>query len=158
MPVDGVDEGFGPLSSYAHPIVAFVGMACDTLGAFLRSQPGVCHIIDMRESERSFANVAQSCDEKSAMTLRRSWLRKELEKCNTHDRSGLFTVVLNVTTDLEIEELRWNARARIFQVGTETSVVHRQLPKLDPGKPQSFYDKLYACVDPGAFMSESILA
>lgn len=158
MLVNGVDEGFGPLSSYTHPIVGFVGTACDTLSAFLRSQPGVCHIIDMRDSEQSFADVAQNCDERSAMTLRLLWLRRALKSCNMHQRSGLFTVVINVSSDLEIEELRWNARARIYQVGGVSNFVHQQLPKLDPKKPQSFYGKLYACVDPGAFLSESILA
>ena len=42
----------------------------------------------------------------------------------------VFTVVINVATELEIEELRC-ARARMFQVGAVSNFDHQSLPRLD---------------------------
>lgn len=145
--------GFDAGPPYAYPIVGFVGTS-NGLENYLRSRASVNAIVDMREydkgqeiHESNFDNVA-----------RINWLRETLKRLDVGPRRGFFTVVLNLQTDEEINELRWNARAQVLNVGTRSDDVIAFLPRLRADRPQSFYGKIEACIDPSCFSSEALLA
>ena len=158
LPDDFFDSGLDPTSPYTYPIVGFVGMQHDAVVAFLQTQQSVGRILDMRQFDRQFEDVVQSFDERALRTLRLSWLRNALRKWNGEQQAGLFTVVAHLRTDAEVDELRWHARAPVFQVGGRPESIGQRLPRLHPDRPASFYGTLKACIDPGAFLIGATLA